>query len=215
MHLLISKQRYGIILLNQIGFVVPWYQFFSGWYFCFSFYFDFYKKVEANMAFQIGDKVIHSTHGFAEIINVESKEVSGISSDYYVVQTRKLLLWIPLISKSKESLRFPTSKSKFPNLVDILRSHNMPFPANRNDRKSKIHNMLTDGTTESICGLIRDLSFCRKNNKLNETETSILKSAVIRLIDEWQYSMSISQIQATGELNSLLNESYSLSSSLI
>jgi RNA polymerase-interacting CarD/CdnL/TRCF family regulator len=168
--------------------------------------------MEASMSFQIGDKVIHSTHGFAEIIKVESKEVSGVSSEYYVVQTRKLLLWIPLIHQAKESLRFPTSKIKFAALQDILRSHNLPFPANRNERKMEIHHKLTDGAAESICGLIRDLSFCRKNKKLNDTETSIYKSAVSGLIDEWKYSMSISEAQATGELNSLLDESYSLSS---
>jgi RNA polymerase-interacting CarD/CdnL/TRCF family regulator len=164
------------------------------------------------MSFQIGEKVIHATHGFAEVINVESKEVSGISAEYYVVQTKTLLLWIPLISKIKESLRLPTSKSGFINLIDILRSHNLPLPENRNDRKSHIHNMLTNGDSGSMCGLIRDLSFCRKSKKLNETETSIYKSAVIKLIDEWQYSMSISQAQAIGELISLLDESYSLSS---
>jgi len=166
------------------------------------------------MSFHIGDKVIHSTHGFAKIINVESKEVSGISSEYYVVQTRKLLLWIPFISQTKESLRLPTSKSNFNNLIDILRSHNLPFPDNRKERKIQIHNMLTSGATESICGLIRDLSFCRKNNKLNETETSIYKGAISNLIDEWQYSMSISQAQAIGELNLLLDESYLLSSKM-
>ena len=166
------------------------------------------------MSFHIGDKVIHSTHGFAKIINVESKEISGISSEYYVVQTRKLLLWIPLISQTKESLRLPTSKSNFNNLIDILRSHNLPFPDNRKERKIQIHNMLTNGATESICGLIRDLSFCRKNNKLNETETSIYKGAISNLIDEWQYSMSISQAQAIGELNLLLDESYLLSSKM-
>jgi RNA polymerase-interacting CarD/CdnL/TRCF family regulator len=164
------------------------------------------------MSFHIGDKVVHSTHGFAEIINIESKVVSGNSSEYYVVQTRNLLIWIPLNSQTRESLRLPTSNSKFINLLDILRSHNLPFPENRNERKSLIHNMLTNGVAESVCGLIRDLSFCRKNNKLNDTETSIYKSAVIKLIDEWQYSMSISQAQAIGELNSLLDESYLLSS---
>lgn len=166
------------------------------------------------MTFNIGDKVIHSTHGFAEIINVESKEVSGIASDYYVVQTRDLLLWIPLISQIKDSLRKPTSRSGFNTLTDILRSHNSPFPMNRNDRKSHIHNMLTGGGTESICSLIRDLSYCRKSNKLNETEASIYKKAVVKLVDEWQYSMSITQAQAIGELNTLLDESYSLSSKI-
>jgi RNA polymerase-interacting CarD/CdnL/TRCF family regulator len=164
------------------------------------------------MSFQIGDKVIHSTHGFAEIINIESKVVSGCSSEYYVLQTRSLLIWIPLKSQSKESLRLPTTKGNFDDLLAILRSHNLPFPENRNERKSQIRTMLTNGDAGSICGLIRDLSFCRKNNKLNETETSIYKSAVVKLIDEWQYSMSIPQAQAIGELNSLLDESFSLSS---
>jgi RNA polymerase-interacting CarD/CdnL/TRCF family regulator len=166
------------------------------------------------MSFQIGDKVIHSTHGFAEIINIEAKEVSGVSSEYYVVRTKSLIIWIPLNTPTKESLRFPTAKDEFENLTRILRSHNLPFPKNRNDRKSQIHHTLTDGATESICGLIRDLSFCRKSNKLNDTENSIYKNAVIKLIDEWQYSMSVSQAQALGELNSLLDESYILSSSV-
>jgi RNA polymerase-interacting CarD/CdnL/TRCF family regulator len=164
------------------------------------------------MSYHIGDKVVHATHGFSEVINVESKEVLGVSSEYYVVQTKKLMLWIPLIAQTKESLRPPTSKSKFGRLLGILRSHNLPFPVNRNERKSLIHNLLTDGAIESICSLIRDLSFCRKNNKLNDTEASIYKHAVVKLIDEWEYSMSVSQAQALGELNSLLDESFILSS---
>ncbi|MBN2085968.1 MAG: hypothetical protein JW748_12180 [Anaerolineales bacterium] len=163
------------------------------------------------MAFQIGDKVIHATHGIADIINVESKEVSGVSSEYYVVQTRSLILWIPLIQQLKSSLRPPTSRSGFSSLLEILRSRNTPLPENRNERRSHIHSRLTDGAVESVCGLIRDLSFCRKNKKLNDTETSIYKSAVLKLLEEWQYSMSVSQAQATRELNTLLDESYVLS----
>jgi RNA polymerase-interacting CarD/CdnL/TRCF family regulator len=163
------------------------------------------------MSFQIGDKVIHAVQGFGEIINIESKEVSGITSEYYVVKTRDLLLWIPMTTQLKESLRLPTSKNNFGNLLDILRSHNLPFSKNRNERKLQIHNMLTSGATESICGLIRDLSFYRKNQKLNDTDTYIYKSAVGKLIDEWKYSMSISQAQAIGELNILLDESFSTS----
>jgi RNA polymerase-interacting CarD/CdnL/TRCF family regulator len=106
----------------------------------------------------------------------------------------------------------PTTTGKFIGLANILRSHNLPFPENRNERKSQIHNQLNDGAIESICGLIRDLSFCRKSNKLNETETSIYKNAVTKLLDEWQFAMSISQAQAMGELNSLLDESFALSS---
>jgi RNA polymerase-interacting CarD/CdnL/TRCF family regulator len=163
------------------------------------------------MSFQIGDKVIHAVQGFGEIVNIESKVVSGITSEYYVVKTRDLLLWIPINIQQKESLRFPTSKNNFGILRDILKSHNSPLSTNRNKRKLQIHNMLTNGAAESICGLIRDLSFCRKNNTLNDTDNYIFKSAVGKLIDEWQYSMSISQSQAIWELYLLLDESYTTS----
>jgi RNA polymerase-interacting CarD/CdnL/TRCF family regulator len=164
------------------------------------------------MSFHIGDKVIHSNHGFAEIVNIESKVVSGNSSEYYVVQTKNLILWSPVLHPVQGNLRLPTSKSKFIDLVTILRSHCLPFSEFRKERKSQIHTRINDGATESTCSLIRDLSFCQRNRKLNEYESSIFKRAVNMLIDEWQYSMSITQAQASLELNALLDESYSLSS---
>jgi RNA polymerase-interacting CarD/CdnL/TRCF family regulator len=164
------------------------------------------------MSFQIGDKVIHSTHGFAEIVNVESKVVSGTSSEYYVVQTKNLMIWIPVLNPAQDNLRLPTSKSNFTDMWAILRSHSLPFSEFRKERRSQIHNRITGGATESTCGLIRDLSFCRKNGKINEYESSIYKRAVGMLMDEWQYSMSVTQAQASLELNALLDESFSLSS---
>jgi RNA polymerase-interacting CarD/CdnL/TRCF family regulator len=164
------------------------------------------------MSFQVGDKVIHSTHGFAEIVDVESKEVSGTFADYYVVRTKTLMLWIPVLNSIPGNLRLPTSKEKFNALWGILRSHNLPFSEFRKERKSQIHNRITDGASESTCGLIRDLSFSRRNGKMNEYESTIYKRAVNMLMDEWQYSMSVSHAQASLELNAMLDESFSLSS---
>jgi RNA polymerase-interacting CarD/CdnL/TRCF family regulator len=163
------------------------------------------------MSFQIGDKVIHATHGFAEIMNIEAKVVAGIVSDYYVVKTSTLRLWIPINGANGDTLRSPTSKTNFNTLYNILRSHRLPFSENRNERRSQVLSRAHDGATESTCSLIRDLSFCRKNRKLNEFETVIYKRAVNNLIEEWKYAMSISQVQANLELNLLLDESYTLS----
>jgi CarD family transcriptional regulator len=163
------------------------------------------------MSYNIGDKVIHSSHGFAEIVNIESKDVAGTRVDYYVVQTRDLLVWIPVASPLKESLRLPAAKNKFADYFSILRAHYLPFSENRMERKNEIHLRLKEGSTESICSLIRDLSYYRKNKKLNEYECSIYERAVKMLIDEWQYAMSTTQQQATKELNTLLDESNTLS----
>jgi CarD family transcriptional regulator len=169
------------------------------------------SHAEGQMKFQIGDKVIHSAHGFAEIINLESKEVAGTSLNYYVVQTHDLRLWIPVENGQKDSLRLPTAKNGFDALFSILRAHYEPFSENRMERKTQIHARINEGNSESICGLIRDLSFYRKNKKLNEYESLIYERAVRVLIDEWQYSLSIPPVQASKELNVLLDESFARS----
>jgi RNA polymerase-interacting CarD/CdnL/TRCF family regulator len=62
-----------------------------------------------------------------------------------------------------------------------------------------------------MCELIRDLSFYKSQNKLNDTEKSILEKIMLILLDEWGYSFNITNSQARSELNKLLSESYASS----
>jgi RNA polymerase-interacting CarD/CdnL/TRCF family regulator len=60
--------------------------------------------------------------------------------------------------------------------------------------------------------LIRDLSFYKSQNKINDNEKSILERAVLLLTDEWGFAFHITPSQAKSELTKLLNESSAASS---
>ncbi len=165
------------------------------------------------MTYKIGDKVIHYSFGFAEIIGIEEKVISGVVEKYYVIKTNDMLIWIPYSIQDTGKIRLPSSKSDFHKLFSILRSKYSPLPAERMIRKSQIQSRFTKGTTESICTLIRDLSFYKNQNKLNEHDNTIYERAIHNLIDEWGFTFNIPQSQARSELNKLLVESYSISTS--
>jgi RNA polymerase-interacting CarD/CdnL/TRCF family regulator len=161
--------------------------------------------------FHVGDKVIHSSHGLADIVDLENREISGSVTRYYVVRTKDLTIWIPVNQSENGSLRMPASRSEFERLFPILRARYDPFSENRMERKTQIHSRIKAGNSGSLCRLVRDLSYYNKTKKLNDTEGTILDRAVTWLVDEWQYAMSVTPTEAKKELNQLLDESYRVS----
>jgi CarD family transcriptional regulator len=163
------------------------------------------------MDYKVGDKVIHHSFGFAEIIKIEEKEIAGKTENYYVVKTNDMLIWIPSSPPNAGKLRTPSTKKDFLGLFNILRSEHSPFSLERMSRKTEIQSMFAEGSTTSLCKLIRDLSFYKAKKPLNEYENSVFERAIQIIIDEWRYAFDISQAQAKTDLNKLLTESHSLS----
>jgi CarD family transcriptional regulator len=163
------------------------------------------------MTYQIGEKVIHSLYGFAEIIGIENKDIQGVSQQYYVVKTKEMSIWVPTSENITSKLRLPSSKNDFLSCFDILKSKYSPFSSDRYERKTNIQTKLNIGSLDSMCELIRDLSFYKSQNKLNDTEKSILEKIMLILLDEWRYVFNITNSQARSELNKLLSESYASS----
>jgi CarD family transcriptional regulator len=184
----------------------PYQSFYRAGFFIFVFWLSREREF---MEYKIGDKVIHSTFGFSEIIDVEEKEISGVMERYYVVKVNKMVIWIPVINLKNATLRLPSTKNSFNDLFSILRSKYSPLSNDKKVRKSQIHFQINEGNSESICRLVRDLSFYKSSKKLNEDENSILRRAIRIIIDEWQFSLETSQNQANADLNTLLAESYS------
>jgi RNA polymerase-interacting CarD/CdnL/TRCF family regulator len=161
------------------------------------------------MNYKIGDKVIHTSFGFAEIIGIENKVVSGMSQKYYVAKTKEMEIWVPISENDHPSkIRLPSSIFEFQDCFKILKSKYTPLSPDRNIRKTSINSKNNIGTINASCELIRDLSNYKIQNKINDNEKTILEKAILVLLDEWGFVFNIPSSQARSELNKLLNESY-------
>ena len=156
------------------------------------------------MIFQIGDKVIHSTHGLGEIVNIEKKFIDDRETNCYVVRTPELTVWIPIDDIQQHSLRTPTSPEEFTRLFAILTSPSETLPENRVVRKEQLMAQLKDGQLASICRIVRDLTHFLRTSKPSDQEKSILERATKSLLTEWTYSLNVPMFQAQQAVEKLL-----------
>ena len=158
------------------------------------------------MSFQIGDKVIHWTHGLGEIMCIEEKTISNQPTNCYVVNTQKLTIWLPIDDLPQHSLRVPTSPEEFVKLFDILTAPSEKLSNDRIQRKEQLMEQIKDGQLASICRVVRDLTQFGRSAKLNDQEKSILEHATNSLLTEWAYSLEIPFSQAQTALADLLKQ---------
>lgn len=158
------------------------------------------------MNFHKGDMVMHWTHGIGQIVNLQERALAGVKTVYYVVQVRDMTVWVPADSKVVSRLRPPTPKDRFAGLLSILSSPSEALPEDRLERKTYLQELVQEGSPESLCQVIRDLSAYQKRltKPMNDNDQMTLKQARNTLLGEWMFVLSITQAQAEHELHRLL-----------
>jgi RNA polymerase-interacting CarD/CdnL/TRCF family regulator len=156
------------------------------------------------MNFQEGDPVMHWTYGFGQIVRLEERDISGSKTLYYAVQARDLTVWVPADDKLKSRLRSPTTQSRFRQLLAILSGPGKPLPDDRYERRTRLLELLKDGSTEALCQTIRDLSTYQKTKSLNDSDQNLLKQSQKTLLGEWEFVLSVPHAQAEIEMYRLL-----------
>lgn len=157
------------------------------------------------MTFNIGDKVIYGAYGMGEIVSIEKKIISDRSVNCYVVSLLNMIIWVP-IDDQQSCLRYPTRPEEFDELYAILTSPSQQLEENRTLRRMQLIAQLKDGKIASTCRVVRDLTLCKRNAKLNDQESAILKQATQMLLLEWSYSMGVSMNQAEEAMTDLLEK---------
>lgn len=158
------------------------------------------------MAFQVGDQVVHRVYGLGEVIQLDEKTLAGRTDDFYVVRIRDLTLWVRVSDGDESSLRYPTPAGEFKNLFAILSGPGNPLSNDRFERKTQLTDQLKDGKLISICQVIRDLTFRRRTQKMNDNDKAVLERTQNFLLTEWALSLATSISQAKHDLNDLLGE---------
>jgi RNA polymerase-interacting CarD/CdnL/TRCF family regulator len=158
------------------------------------------------MNFYKGDMVMHWSHGIGQIVNLEERALAGSKTIYYVVQMQDMTVWVPADSKVGSRLRPPTPKSRFQPLLAILSSPSERLPADRVERKTHLLALLQDGSPESLCQVIRDLSAYHKQlgKPMNDNDQMVLRQARNTLLGEWGFVLDMTHAQAEYEMYRLL-----------
>ena len=156
------------------------------------------------MEFHEGDTVMHWIYGLGRIVRLEERNLTGENVLYYAVQIDDMTVWVPADDKLENRLRTPTLKAKFMHLLTILSGPSETLPVDRQERKLLLLEWLKNGSAESLCRVIRNLSAYQNVRPLNGSDQALLKRSQNALLAEWGFALSVTPLQAETELNRLL-----------
>ena len=155
-------------------------------------------------SFRKGDWVSHLHHGVGQVEGKEKKSLGGESREYYKVQTRNGVYWIPTDDIDSERIRPVVSEKNLQKAIEILESPPETMDSKHTVRKNRINEVLTVGDLIGFCTLIRDLQGKRVANKLNTTEQRAHSNIKKKIAAEWSATREITPQEANKELNKIL-----------
>ena len=157
------------------------------------------------MDFQVGDWVIHSTHGLGQVREIEERKNNDQLLLYYRVEVADMVIWVPVDEHQDKRLRHPTEEAEFLILIEMLGGPPGELPANRRERTTYLADLMRDGQAESLCVVIRDLDAYHQSYNWSESDVHMMKRARKALTTEWSHVHSISVLEAEIELSKIIS----------
>jgi RNA polymerase-interacting CarD/CdnL/TRCF family regulator len=157
------------------------------------------------MAYQIGDQIIHRNYGPGTITGIEEKQLGKKLSEYYVVETSQLTLWVPL-DATENSIRFPIGTTEFHELLSLLNGAGERLPDHHIARSEVLTNRMKNRTLTDLCNIIHDLTWRSRSQTLTKNDKDFLRRAEDFLLNEWEMVLGTPREVAKRELVKLLQE---------
>lgn len=157
-------------------------------------------------SFRKGDWVSHLHHGVGQVEGKEKKILDGETREYYKVQTRNGVYWIPTDNPDPERIRPVVSEKKLQKAIGILESPPGLMDSKHTVRKNRINQVIEEGNLDGFCALMRDLHGKRAGGKLNTTEQRAHTNIKKKIASEWSATREISLQDANKEINKILRK---------
>ena len=161
-----------------------------------------------NLTFNIGETVVHPQHGVGQIAKLENREFDrGTIRQYYEISIPGgSIIWVP-VDMANSGLRKLAPKNEIAHCREILKSHPLPLTQDGRVRQSELVERLRGGTIAAQCEVVRDVSAFVSHKPAYGTITGFLEAILNVLCQEWAMIEGISVLEASGEINTLLEAS--------
>ena len=160
----------------------------------------------SDMKFAIGDKVVHPQHGVGFVAGLEEKRFEPNKARmYYVVSITDTTLWVP-VDLATSGLRKLGLQSELEECRRILQDSPQALKAGR-DLLSSLSGRIKQRTIMAQCEVVRDIMAFSKSKPLYGPLADFQRMTLNVLCQEWAAVKGVSQIDASHEINSLLEKS--------
>lgn len=160
------------------------------------------------LTFNIGETVVHPQHGVGHIARLENKEFERgkIRKYYEVSMPGGSIIWVP-VDMTNSGLRKLAVRSDMAHCREVLQSDPLPLTQDGRVRQSELVARLKNCTIAAQCEVVRDVSAFVAHKPSYGTISGFLQAILDALYQEWAAVEGISVMDASVEIQSLLQAS--------
>ena len=139
------------------------------------------------MELKVGEKAIYPTHGVAEVVAIDTKEIMGISQAFYelrVLNSDKKIM-IPIDKLDNNGVRRIMVDHEVDEVYDVLRERNVDLNQQTWNRRYRAYvEKIQTGSPFEIAEVLRDLNLLKFQKTLSFGEKKMLDTAKRLLVQE-------------------------------
>jgi CarD family transcriptional regulator len=159
------------------------------------------------MPFKAGDFIVHPTYGVGNIVRVEEKRLAEDQPRwYYVIVVDKSTVWVPVDENKVAVLRAVTPRKDLDRYRAVLKGQPEALERDHTKRRTLINERVKQGSFQSLCEAVRDLSAQSWKRPLSEADLTLLQRLSHSLHREWAASANMPLPDAAAEVQALLQE---------
>ena len=156
--------------------------------------------------FNIGDKVVYSSHGVGEITSIETSIYAGTELRFYVIDliNQKMSIRVPIKKNTDSGLRKITSTEDIENIYVILRKKSCnPIHKSKARKFINYKQKLNSGSVTDLAEVVRDL-YRSDHLSTSYSQKAIYESALTRLANELALLLNVKLDQMLIDLEQIL-----------
>lgn len=156
--------------------------------------------------FNIGDKVVYSAHGVAEVTGVERREIAGSVTEFYVLRVLEndMKVMVPKRNASSLGMRRIVDDEQIQEVYEVLNRRGEKIStATWNRRSREYMEKIRTGSLLEIASVLRDLCILRGDKDLSFGERKMLDTARTLLVQELALAKGVQGADVVRELDEM------------
>ena len=156
--------------------------------------------------FRVGDLAVYPAHGVAQIVGIETREISGNKQTFYILKILEngMKIMIPTRNAGAVGLRELIRADEVDEVFAILKSREVAVEGQTwNRRYREYMEKIKTGSVFEIAEVLRDLCVLRLTKELSFGERKMLDTARTLLIKELALAKGVGDDKIAGEIDAI------------
>ena len=158
--------------------------------------------------FRVGDLAVYPAHGVAQIVGIETREISGNKQTFYILKILEngMKIMIPTRNAGAVGLRELIRADEVDEVFAILKSREVAVEGQTwNRRYREYMEKIKTGSVFEIAEVLRDLYLLKFDKDLSFGERKMLDTARNLLIKELSLAKGVNEDDIEGDLKAIFN----------